>query len=181
MELKPIDIKSFTTQVYGLFEVQWMLLTSGDFDAGKFNSMTISWGSMGVMWGRPFAQVVVRPVRYTYQFMETYDTFTLTAFPRQYHKALSLLGTASGRDGDKIAQSGLTPVASSCVAAPGFAEAELVIECRKITGTISTQANSWIRQLTRTIPTRIITAVILGKSWRYMESNASPLERSLAG
>jgi flavin reductase (DIM6/NTAB) family NADH-FMN oxidoreductase RutF len=131
MELKPIDIKSFTTQVYGLFEVQWMLLTSGDFEAGKFNSMTISWGSMGVMWGRPFAQVVVRPVRYTYQFMETYDTFTLTAFPRQYHKALSLLGTASGRDGDKIAQSGLTPVASSCVAAPGFAEAELVIECRK--------------------------------------------------
>ena len=132
MERKPIAIENFTVKAYGLFEVQWMLLTSGDFSARSYNAMTISWGSLGVMWGRPFAQVVVRPIRHTYEFMEQFDSFTLCVFPKEYRKALSLLGTKSGRDGDKIAESGLTPIASGCVAAPGFAEAELIIECRKI-------------------------------------------------
>jgi flavin reductase (DIM6/NTAB) family NADH-FMN oxidoreductase RutF len=84
------------------------------------------------MWTKPFAQVVVRPSRYTYQFMEQYDTFTLCAFPQDYRDALQLLGSRSGRDGDKIAKSGLTPIASSQVAAPGFAEAELIVECQKM-------------------------------------------------
>lgn len=132
MERKAIAIEDFTVKAYGLFEVQWLLLTSGDYSTGKYNSMTISWGSLGVMWGRPFAQVVVRPVRYTFEFMEQYDSFTLCAFPKALHRALSLLGTRSGRDGDKISQAGITPVASSRINAPGFAEAELVIECRKI-------------------------------------------------
>jgi flavin reductase (DIM6/NTAB) family NADH-FMN oxidoreductase RutF len=132
MELKQINIEDFTVKAYGLFEVQWMLLTSGDFASQAFNTMTISWGSLGVMWNRPFAQVVVRPVRHTFAFMEEHDSFTLTAFPKQYHKALSLLGTRSGRDGDKISEAGLTPIASTCVKAPGFAEAELIIECRKM-------------------------------------------------
>jgi flavin reductase (DIM6/NTAB) family NADH-FMN oxidoreductase RutF len=109
-----------------------MLLTSGDFAAGRFNTMTVGWGSLGVMWGRPFVQVVVRPTRYTYGFMEQYDTFTLCAFPEAYRQALQLLGTKSGRDGDKIAEAGLTPVASTQVAAPGFAEADLIVECRKM-------------------------------------------------
>jgi flavin reductase (DIM6/NTAB) family NADH-FMN oxidoreductase RutF len=94
--------------------------------------MTVSWGSLGTMWNKPFAMVVVRPTRYTYQLMEKYETFTLCAFPEQHRKALSLLGSKSGRDGDKIAESGLTPEAATIVAAPCFAEAELVLECRKI-------------------------------------------------
>jgi hypothetical protein len=84
------------------------------------------------MWNKPFAQVVVRPVRYTYQFMEKYPTFTLCAFPRTYRKALNLLGTLSGRDGDKIATAGLTPEAATQVAAPVYTQAELAIECRKM-------------------------------------------------
>lgn len=132
MNLHPIPIEKFVIKTYGLFEMQWLLLTSGDYQANDYNAMTISWGAMGVMWNRPFAQVVVRPVRYTYAFMERYDTFTLCAFPRSYHQALSLLGTKSGREGDKIAEAGLTPVASTCVPAPGYAEAELIIECKKV-------------------------------------------------
>lgn len=132
MERKAIDIDKFLVRPYGLFEDQWLLLASGDYNAGKFNAMTISWGSLGVMWGRPFAQVVVRPVRYTYEFMEQYDSFTLTAFPPELRRALSLLGTKSGRDGDKIRQAGLTPIPATLVNAPGFAEAQLVIECRKM-------------------------------------------------
>lgn len=132
MDREYIPVEQFKSKAYGLFEDQWLLLTSGDFDQSQFNTMTISWGSLGVMWGRPFAQVVVRPVRYTFEFIERFDTFTLCAFPAAYHKALALLGSRSGRDGDKIGASGLTPVAASRVAAPAFAEAELVIECRKM-------------------------------------------------
>ena len=110
----------------------WLLLAAGDFVAKSFNAMTISWGSLGTMWDRPFVQVVVRPTRYTYTFMERSDSFTVMAFPAQYHLALDLLGSRSGRDGDKIAASGLTPTASTRVAAPSFVEAELVLECRKI-------------------------------------------------
>ena len=109
-----------------------MLLTSGDFAAGHFNTMTVGWGSLGVMWGRPFVQVVVRPTRYTYGFMEQYESFTLCAFPDAYRQALRILGTKSGRDGDKIAEAGLTPIASTLIPAPGFDEADLIIECRKM-------------------------------------------------
>jgi flavin reductase (DIM6/NTAB) family NADH-FMN oxidoreductase RutF len=132
MEHKPIPLEQLSARPVGLWEPGWFLLTSGDFAAGKFNTMTVSWGGMGVMWGKPFAQVVVRPHRYTFQFIEQYPTFTLCAFSQEYRAALNLLGTKSGRDGDKIAQSGLTPVASGAVPAPAFAEAELVLCCRKI-------------------------------------------------
>ena len=66
------------------------------------------------------------------QFMEKYDSFTLTAFDQQYRKALKVLGSTSGRDGDKIGRAGLTPIASQRIAAPAFAEARLIVECKKI-------------------------------------------------
>jgi flavin reductase (DIM6/NTAB) family NADH-FMN oxidoreductase RutF len=109
---------------------QWLLLTAGDFPSGKFNSMTISWGSVGQIWDRLFFQVVVRPTRFTYEFMERGDTFTLCAFPKNLQKALALLGAKSGRDSDKIHESGLTPIASTLVPTPGYDEAELIAECR---------------------------------------------------
>jgi flavin reductase (DIM6/NTAB) family NADH-FMN oxidoreductase RutF len=130
--LTSIPINELTVKAYALWDRQWFLLTSGDFASGDYNTMTVSWGSLGCMWNRPMAMVVVRPVRYTYQFIEKYPTFTLSALPSKYRKALSLLGAKSGRDGNKIAEAGLTPVASQHVAAPAFAEAELIFECRKM-------------------------------------------------
>jgi flavin reductase (DIM6/NTAB) family NADH-FMN oxidoreductase RutF len=99
---------------------------------GNFNAMTIGWGALGTMWSKPFAFVAVRHSRYTFEFMEKYDSFTLTAFPQEYHDALSLLGTKSGRESDKITESGLTPEASKVVPAPCFEEAEIVVECQKM-------------------------------------------------
>jgi flavin reductase (DIM6/NTAB) family NADH-FMN oxidoreductase RutF len=110
----------------------WFLLTAGDFSKRDFNTMTVSWGSLGTIWNRPFAQVVVRPTRYTHGFMERHETFTLSAFPPSYRETLRFLGTRSGRDGNKIAEARLTPMAATRVAAPCFAEADLVIECRKM-------------------------------------------------
>jgi flavin reductase (DIM6/NTAB) family NADH-FMN oxidoreductase RutF len=132
MNRYPIAIDNLTVRSHHQWNAQWFLLTAGDFAAGQFNTMTVSWGSLGTIWNKPFAQVVVRPTRYTREFMEQYPTFTLSAFPSEHHEALKLLGSKSGRDGDKIAASGLTPCAATTVAAPTFAQAELVIECRKM-------------------------------------------------
>jgi flavin reductase (DIM6/NTAB) family NADH-FMN oxidoreductase RutF len=110
---------------------QWFLLTAGDFRAKQFNPMTVSWGSIGTMWGKPFVQVFVRPQRHTMKFLERYPGFTLCAFPGQYREALNVCGGVSGATVDKIAKSGLTPLATS-VGAPGYEEAELIIECVKM-------------------------------------------------
>jgi len=132
MTRRPIPVERLIVGPQHLWGSQHLLLTSGDFAQGHFNAMTVGWGSFGVMWGMPFVQVVVRPVRYTYEFMERYDTFTVCAFPEEYSQALELLGSKSGRDGDKIAETGLVPIASTRVAAPSYAEAELALECHKI-------------------------------------------------
>lgn len=132
MALQAIELSRFHPKIFHLFDEQWLLLTSGDLAQGKFNTMTIAWGSLGVIWGRPFVQVVVRPTRYTHEFMERFDTFTVTALPEAHRDALNLLGKKSGRHGNKIAEAKLTPVRSTHVAAPSFAQAELVLECRKI-------------------------------------------------
>lgn len=132
MKRRPIDYSEFLVQPHTIWARQWLVLTCGDFEAGKFNSMTVGWGGFGVMWNMPFAQVVVRPGRHTYGFMEQYNTFTLCALGKKYRDALQILGSRSGRDRDKISESGLTPVPSTKIAAPGFAEAQLIIELKKI-------------------------------------------------
>lgn len=127
-----IPIDSWQIKPHDLWHNQWLLLTSGDFNSSEFNMMTVGWGSFGTMWSRPFALIAVRTQRYTYQFTEEFDSFTLTAFPQSYHDTLNLLGTKSGRDIDKIQASGLTPIRSQTVESPGFAEAELIVECKKM-------------------------------------------------
>jgi flavin reductase (DIM6/NTAB) family NADH-FMN oxidoreductase RutF len=128
----PIDPAALRIQPHDLFANRWLLLTAGDFSARRYNTMTVAWGSIGTLWNKPFVQAVVRPQRHTRKFMDEFDTFTLCAFPPACRAALQLLGTKSGRDGDKIAESGLTPAAAEKVAAPVFAEAILAIECRKL-------------------------------------------------
>ena len=132
MERISIDTDYFIARSSHLWLRQWLLLTSGDFKKNDFNCMTVAWGSIGAMWSMPFVQVVVRPTRYTHQFMEKYSTFTLAAFSEKHRVDLQLLGSRSGRDGDKLSLTSLTPVASETIEAPGYAEAELIIECRKI-------------------------------------------------
>lgn len=132
MDRSLISAENLSVKSYHLWENQWLLLTSGDYQSGAYNTMTVAWGSIGCVWGKPFVQVFVRPTRYTYPFINEYPTFTVAAFPSKYRKALALLGAKSGRDGDKIKASGLTAISSETVAAPGFAEAELIVECRKM-------------------------------------------------
>ena len=132
MILESINVNEFTLKSISAWEDGWFLLTCGDFEKGHFNAMTISWGSVGVIWNKPFVQVVVRPTRYTYSFMQKYPDFTVCAFSEEYRKALKLLGSKSGRKMDKISTSKLTPIRSQIVSAPSFAEANLVLECQKM-------------------------------------------------
>lgn len=118
----------FNADIFKLFDRQWGLLAAGT--KGSYNAMTISWGGLGTLWGKPAATVYVKPVRYTHEFMERSDYFTVSFYPPEYREALGLLGTLSGRDGDKIAAAGLTPVFLE--KAVTFKEAEAALLCKKI-------------------------------------------------
>ena len=131
MTRKQIPFDEFVVKAHYLWTQQGLLLTAGDFAAGQFNTMTVGWGSLGTMWTKPFAQVVVRPTRYTYEFMEKGDIFTFSFFTEKYRQALNLLGSKSGRDGDKIAEAGLTPVLVEH-GGISFKEARLVVVSKKL-------------------------------------------------
>lgn len=107
----------------------WMLITAGN--STKFNTMTASWGGLGVLFNKPVAICFVNPARYTYQLMESGDTYTLTFYTETYRDALNYCGKVSGRDTDKIKGSGLTPIATPDNSM-AFSEAWMIIECRKL-------------------------------------------------
>lgn len=108
-----------------------MALTVGNKD--KMNSMTIGWGELGILWQRPVLTVYVREDRFTNSLMKTNDYFTVTAFSKDYDKALQYLGHVSGKDEDKIKGSGLT-VRFTDNGTPAFEEGNLIIECKKLYG-----------------------------------------------
>lgn len=124
--LKPERLHENPFQIIGQ---EWMLVTAGTLEA--FNTMTASWGGMGVLWNRPVAFTFVRPQRFTFQFMNRADTFTLSFFDRRYRDALSFCGTQSGRYTDKMAETGLKPMAVEPNTVT-FAQARLVLICRKL-------------------------------------------------
>lgn len=105
-----------------------MLLTAEK--EGKANTMTASWGGLGVMWGKNVSYTVIRPQRYTKEFIENSDTFSISFFEAAYKKHLSYLGAVSGKSEDKIQKSGLTLMHIDNT--PTFEEASIVIVCRKL-------------------------------------------------
>jgi flavin reductase (DIM6/NTAB) family NADH-FMN oxidoreductase RutF len=129
VERTAIAVETLVLRSYHIWRRQWFLLAAGDLAAGEYNCMTVAWGAVGSMWDRPLAMVAVKPSRYTCSLLERFPSFTLCHFPAACKKKLLYLGTTSGREVDKIAASGLTPIPSSRVGAPGFAEADLIIEC----------------------------------------------------
>ena len=118
----------FTVDAFGLYAKKWALLTAGNKDS--FNTMTVSWGGMGTIWGKPVATVYVRPSRYTHEFMDREGYFTVSFFPEEYRKVLGVLGSKSGRDMDKMNGSGLT--AKALQESVTFEEAEITLVCRKM-------------------------------------------------
>lgn len=107
----------------------WMLISASDSE--RKNTMTASWGTCGILWNKPVAVCFIRPQRYTCPIVETADRLSLAFFDGAYRDALSYCGRHSGRDGDKFAASGLTPVMTE-EGVPYPKEASLVLVCRKL-------------------------------------------------
>ncbi len=126
--LEKVNVEQLDLNVFRAIGKQWMLVTAGR--PGECNTMTASWGGLGVLWGAPVATAYIRPQRYTKEFIDREGYFTLSFLPEQYREALAYCGSHSGRDGDKWAATGLTTAAADCGAAY-VAEAELVLVCRK--------------------------------------------------
>lgn len=133
MDFKEIPVSELQLNPMTLIAKQWMLITAGDDKTG-YNTMTASWGHLGSIWGHngglPTSVIFVRPQRYTKEFVDREPLYTLCFFPEEYKKALGYLGSHSGRDGDKVAVSGLTPVFGDGYTC--FEEASLVMVCRKL-------------------------------------------------
>lgn len=110
----------------------WMLITAGDENG--FNTMLASWGGIGVLWGGPVAFIFVRESRYTKEFIDKSDCFSLTFFTEEYKNGLSLCGTVSGRDRDKVKEAGLIPVHAENTTY--FSQSAIVLKCSKTSATL---------------------------------------------
>lgn len=106
----------------------WMLITAKVGE--KINTMTASWGGFGHLWNKDVVTIYVRPQRFTHEFIEKSEYFTLSFFNEEYRQALNYLGKTSGRYVDKITESNLTPLYEKNIAY--FDEAKLVLVCKKI-------------------------------------------------
>ena len=124
--MREIPISQLNLNPYEKIAREWMLCTAGG--AGNYNTMTCSWGHLGSLWNLPTAICYVRPQRYTREFVDREARYTLCFFPEGYKKQLLYLGTKSGREEDKVAAMGLTPVHEGDYTY--FAEASLVLVCR---------------------------------------------------
>lgn len=126
--MKEINIKELKENAVSLFDDRWCLITAGN--EKSWNTMTASWGAMGELWNRDVCFCFIRPQRYTYEFTEREEFFTLSFFTEEYRKALAYCGRNSGRDVDKAKETGLTAKATD--GSISFEEAELVLVCKKL-------------------------------------------------
>lgn len=124
-----ISPENLTDNFFDLINNKWMLITAGD--TSDFNTMTASWGSVGILWNKAIAICFIRPTRYTFEFANRSDIYTLSFFPEEYRKTLNFCGSKSGRDVNKVKETGLKPLVTLNEGI-AFEQARLCIECRKI-------------------------------------------------
>ena len=154
--MKEIKAQELNENPFKLIGDDWMLITAEK--DGKVNTMTASWGGLGVIWGRNAATVYIRLSRYTKEFIDTSDYFSICVMPSSYKKDLAYCGKVSGRDEDKIAKCGFTVEHENGV--PYFKESRLVMTCKKM----------FSQELSATgfIDKSIIDANYSNKDWHVM-------------
>lgn len=126
--MKNINVKTLSENPIKLFDDDWSLITAGDENG--YNTMTASWGGIGKLWGKDVCFIFVRPQRYTYEFIEKNDLFTVSFYGSEMKKALSFCGSKSGRDFDKAKETGLVPMFVDGTTT--FEQAKITIVCKKI-------------------------------------------------
>lgn len=115
--------------IFSMLDKEWMLITAGSTES--FNTMTASWGMFGILWNKPVATIFIRPQRYTLEFVEKQNVFTLSFFGKGHRDVLNFCGTKSGREHNKPMETGLTPVITPKQGI-AFAQARLVVDCVKL-------------------------------------------------
>jgi len=135
-----IDYKTLSPNPFVLLHENWAVVSAGNTES--FNAMTIGWGTIGVMWHRPVVTIYIRPQRYTKKFIDKMDLFAVSFYSKEHKKALEVLGTRSGRDGDKITESALTPCFVEGTVT--FEEADTVFVCKKLFGGQQLDASKFI-------------------------------------
>lgn len=128
MSFVEIDIAKENLNPFEKISKEWFLVTAGDME--NFNTMTASWGFMGFIWNKNCVVTVVRPQRYTKEFIDKNEYFTLSFFDETQRDALKFCGANSGRDCDKMAKTGLVPVKFD--ESVGFEQAKMVLVCKKV-------------------------------------------------
>lgn len=124
-EIKPEQLDK---NIFHLLNDEWMLITAQKDNI--VNTMTASWGGFGILWNKRVSNVVIRPQRYTKEFIDGSSTFSLCFFDKEYKKTLAYLGSVSGKDENKIEKSNLT--INHIKDTPYFEEASMVIICKKL-------------------------------------------------
>lgn len=99
MSFKEVKMEELNFNPFTKIGTEWMLITAGD--EKKFNTMTASWGGVGIMWNKNVVTTYIRPQRYTKEFVDANEYFTVSFYDKEYKKALNICGTRSGRDCDK--------------------------------------------------------------------------------
>lgn len=130
MGLVKTNIESLSVNPFTLIGRDWFLITAGK-SVSDYNTMTASWGSLGIMWGKNIFTCGIRPNRHTFGFVEDNEFFTVSCFDSEkYRQMLSFCGSRSGRDVDKAKETGITPL--ELEGSVTFEEAKLVFVCRKM-------------------------------------------------
>ena len=125
---QPYELSQIDFNPYNQIGHDWMLISAGTEE--KANTMTASWGGLGVLWGANVATIYVRESRYTKEFIDKSDYFTLSFLPEEYREALAYLGKVSGRDEDKMEKTGLHFDYKHGI--PYIDEASQVLICKKM-------------------------------------------------
>lgn len=122
------DVHELQQNVFTEIGKNWMLISAENAE-GKVNTMTASWGAMGVLWGKEAVTVYIRQSRYTKEFVDAQEYFTVSLFDG-HKKELGVLGSVSGRDRDKIAEVGFT--VEKVEGQPAFTQSKCVLICKKM-------------------------------------------------
>lgn len=126
--MKEININDLKLNPFNKIGKEWMLITASDGE--KTNTMTASWGGFGFLWNKNIAFIVLRPQRYTKEFVDKTNEFSLSFFDESYKKTLSYLGSVSGKNEDKILKSCLHLSFINNI--PSFEEASMIINCKNL-------------------------------------------------
>jgi len=126
IKINPKEIKG---NVFKIIEDEWMLITAGSINS--YNTMTANWGFMGILWYKPIAVCFIRPQRFTLNFVEKNEYYTLSFFEEKYRNILKFCGSNSGRNCNKAKETGLIPISTE-LGNVTFSQAQMVLECKKI-------------------------------------------------